>query len=492
MALIDADFPSSSHGIYGTDQTKMLDGKWAQNVNSACFIVNDPDPIVGSSGYVLGTQSSSSGAYMRKVLPSTYTTLGVASRLWMKSIPSNLSLNPRIVTWATAANVALATVFVNTSGQIVVCTGGSTGGTVLAQSTGPVVTANAWWHIECKYVIDAVNGSVEVRVNGVTQVLATGLNTGTTPIGQIYIGSYTSGQGIQVVYYYKDLVIWDNSGTTDNDFFGSVTVFYRKVTGTITIGGWTLSAGSTAANLIDGPRPSNVLTATANLTPDGTNNIRIDNTYYRPVTGSVDAGTPAGTSTNPWLFALGVDAATSLANLFNAINASGTPGTTYSTALTAHPTVSAVGYDATRVLVQSDDGQTTTYSCTETMASASWASSTMNSIVPQDLAFIAADSTPPAACEFDLEDLPSDITSVRGIIPVIRGAKVDGGDGNIQLSLSPNGTNYTSGPDTPLTTAFTFWPNNTSPFVSMLDPATSSPWTPSAFNGARLKINRTL
>lgn len=491
MALIDADFPSGSHGIYGTDVEKMLDGKWADNGGSGISLIADPDPNIGSAGYVLDANSIGTPV-IRKVLPSTYTTLGVARRIHMSQIPPSLNNCPIITTFKTAANSGILSIFCDTSGRIFACSGATTAGTVYGTTDGPVLTANAWAHVETKVTISASVGTIEVRVNGVTKLNLSGLNLGSTAIGQLEFGHYGNGVGSGNHTRLKDLVIWDDSGDTDNDFFGSVSVFYRKVTGTITIGGWTLSAGTTAVNLIDGPRPSNVFTASAQLDADGTENIRLGDVYYRPTAGSVDTGTPAGTSANPWLFALGADAAGSIQNFFNAINATGTPGTTYSTSLVAHPLISAVGYDATRVLVQSDDGETTTYSCTETMANAAWASSTMNSIVPQDLAFIAADSTPPAAAEFDLEDLPDDITSVRGIIPVVRGAKVDGGDGNLQVSLSPDGTNYDDGPDTPLTSAMTFWPNNTDPFVSMKNPATDAPWTPAEFNAARLKLNRTL
>ncbi len=69
--------------------------------------------------------------------------------------------------------------------------------------------------------------------------------------------------------------------------------------------------------------------------------VRIDNTYYRWTNASVDAGTPAGTAGNPWLVALGISNATALNNLFDAINAEGVPGTTYSTALVEHTTVFA-------------------------------------------------------------------------------------------------------------------------------------------------------
>lgn len=67
----------------------------------------------------------------------------------------------------------------------------------------------------------------------------------------------------------------------------------------------------------------------------------IDGVYYAWTNASVDAGTPAGTIGSPWLVELGASASASLSNLYYAVNAGGGAGTTYSTALTAHPTVAA-------------------------------------------------------------------------------------------------------------------------------------------------------
>lgn len=67
--------------------------------------------------------------------------------------------------------------------------------------------------------------------------------------------------------------------------------------------------------------------------------VRIDAMYYRFTSGSVDAGTPAGTNANPWLIALGGTSTEAIANLSAAINNTGTAGTQYSTALTSNPVV---------------------------------------------------------------------------------------------------------------------------------------------------------
>jgi hypothetical protein len=88
---------------------------------------------------------------------------------------------------------------------------------------------------------------------------------------------------------------------------------------------------------------------------------------------------------------------------------------------------------------------------------------------------------------FEMENLPPDITSVRALISVTRHRKIDGGDGNVQTALSPNGTNWDNGADRPITTAFQYDFD-----VSEVSPVTSSPWTPVEVDSLKLRINRTL
>jgi len=87
-------------------------------------------------------------------------------------------------------------------------------------------------------------------------------------------------------------------------------------------------------------------------TPANNNTVQTGAVYYKFTNASVDAGAPAGTLANPWLVALGGDAAISWDNFGSAIGADGDPGTQYSTALTANPSVTAYAVTATQVSVR--------------------------------------------------------------------------------------------------------------------------------------------
>lgn len=80
--------------------------------------------------------------------------------------------------------------------------------------------------------------------------------------------------------------------------------------------------------------------------------VRLDTYYYKYTTGSVDAGTPDGSSANPWLVNLGSSSLDAFTNLANAINASGIGGTDYTSAILNNPTIRSIGYTSTEMPIQ--------------------------------------------------------------------------------------------------------------------------------------------
>lgn len=107
--------------------------------------------------------------------------------------------------------------------------------------------------------------------------------------------------------------------------------------------------------------------------------ISVNGVYYKWTTGSVDSGTPAGTAGSPWLVALGSGNATAMTNMNAAVNATGTAGTDYSTALIANTTVQATNFNSTDFFVQAIDAGIVgnSYALTETGANLAWTGATM-------------------------------------------------------------------------------------------------------------------
>lgn len=109
-------------------------------------------------------------------------------------------------------------------------------------------------------------------------------------------------------------------------------------------------------------------------TPANNDVVRIGDVYYQFTNGSVNTGTPAGTSGSPWLVALGIAPVDAFTNLHNAINVDGVAGVDYSTATTAHPLVTAFTYTATEMAIRSLEVGAASNSIvtTETGAALSW------------------------------------------------------------------------------------------------------------------------
>lgn len=122
-----------------------------------------------------------------------------------------------------------------------------------------------------------------------------------------------------------------------------------------------------------------VLTASGAISD--TEQVRIADVYYQFTAGSVDAGTPDGTSSNPWLVALGGSTGATITNLFNAVNDTGAAGTDYSTALLENPDATAFNatsdqlYARARLPGAAGDGIVTT----ETGANLAWGAGTFQS-----------------------------------------------------------------------------------------------------------------
>jgi hypothetical protein len=165
-------------------------------------------------------------------------------------------------------------------------------------------------------------------------------------------------------------------GTISNDVLGGVSMAATGAIGTtpsylfIADGGvlWVYTENGSAVG---------TLTASGSIANNDT--IVIDGVYYKWTNASVDAGTPAGTNANPWLVALGGSAAVSLSNMYYAINAGGTAGTTYSTALTVHPTVSSNAQSGNDLYVVAREAGTAgnAIATTETGANIAWGAATL-------------------------------------------------------------------------------------------------------------------
>jgi hypothetical protein len=244
MSLIFFD----NFSIYGGDTGKLADGIYAAVAIDG--IVTDPD--ITATGQVIKMGIFEAAPYvLRYVLPGGNSDkVGIALRLWLASVPANFAEIPEIMHWNNSLNNTIASLSVNTVGGLTFSLGGKEG-TVLGESSGPVLTANAWNHIEA--YIDS-SGNAEARVNGATVATVTG--AAFEAIAQVqHVGQGTNFSGLK--WYIKDLIYWDDSGSQNNNFLGSCQVLDLTPMSDDVFSGWTLSAGSTAWTILDDAPPDN-------------------------------------------------------------------------------------------------------------------------------------------------------------------------------------------------------------------------------------------
>lgn len=151
-------------------------------------------------------------------------------------------------------------------------------------------------------------------------------------------------------------------------------------------------------------------------------------------------------------------------------------------------------YDGLGTQNNSQCGPVTVYSLRPNSdVSSGWTRSTgatdyglLDESTPDDADYISAPDTLPAASIMGLEDLPSDVVAVRGLMVFARMRKTDGGDGKVQMSMISSGV-AGAGTDRAISTAFTYYYD-----ISEVDPNTTALWTRLGVNAAQVKINRTL
>lgn len=356
MAIQWSDFPSGQPGIYGTSTSNMQDGTPWVNVNPLSAIVADPDSANFPNGLVLrhGAGANGPGDATRLALTTPDAEVGVEFRYYSSTISSDTR---SFITLNSPSNTVTYNLRILANGSIKLYRDN----TEIADSVSPIIFAASWTHIGFK--ANVVTGEVEVRKNG-TAIAALTLTDGAPPGGTIGIVGFperSPGGGSFANMYSKDIVVWNSLGTEINDFQGTVAVYDLYPDGDQSLGGWTLSSGTTGYTLVD---------------------------------------------------------------------------------------------------------ETT----------------------PNDTDYVYSTVPPTSPIEFSFTNLPADITSVRAITMIMRAFNSDSGDGEIEMTASPDGgTSNDVGVQHFLTVTPTyFWDHST------LSPATAAAWTPTEVNSLTVSYDRTL
>lgn len=245
MAIEHAD----SFDVYGTDNTLLTDGVYANAVfGFGGGLITDPDG--------LSTQRCLyfNGGELRYPLLTPTDVIGVCRRVWCPALPGDPGAEPILFYWVDIDNQLIASVKVQTNGAIKFeIVDGPTFSTNV-----PVITAEAWWHIECKIAVSTVNaGTFELRVEGQTVIDEDTLDFNRATIYQVCMGGETSFIGNTGQSMAKDYVIWNDLGTDNTDFLGPVRVINLTPNADDDLGGWTPNTGTQGYPILDNNPPLN-------------------------------------------------------------------------------------------------------------------------------------------------------------------------------------------------------------------------------------------
>lgn len=136
-----------------------------------------------------------------------------------------------------------------------------------------------------------------------------------------------------------------------------------------------------------------------------------------------------------------------------------------------------------RVMLETPVADTTQADFTKSVGTDGF--SLINEVTPDDAGFVQA-SAPGQKSDFELTDVPPEITLIAGIFVHTRASKSDAGPAQLKSSIVSAGIPG-GGQSRPMTTNASYWSD-----AVEKDPATNQRWTRAAVNAARVRYERTV
>jgi hypothetical protein len=260
---------------YGLDETKLLDGVYAQADTNTVSLSTTRASTGTTSVYFNGADGVAEVNGLRKVLPTAIDKMGAAGRFYFPDLPDNNNCCAIFDFLTSAPQQSQLTCVLDSNGCFRFYQGGKvfpySDGTLVAQSD-PLINAASWNHIEVQVYIHDTSGWVRVAVNGVHRFQATTLDTAfnTDKIVSVMQHQRTGGDNdfyMDDIYYYDftgdSAVETDWCPTTDGSgiatsYMGEYDVVYLPVNGDTSEADFLKSTGTDGYALIDETTPDDV------------------------------------------------------------------------------------------------------------------------------------------------------------------------------------------------------------------------------------------
>lgn len=258
---------------YGDDEAKMLNGSssqaWAEVASN--FTLSTDNPRTGSHSLRMVDQTG--GGFCRRVFGNTLNEVFFGYSIFCTGLPpteptpDGTTTGVILASFRDQANNRQVEVTLGTDGALVAYVWGPAfegyNGDLLGRSD-PIIGAGAYQHLEFYLKVGSADGALEIRVDEVTQLNLTGIDTrgefGTgDESSQVAFGTNASLSLMGVSpYYFADMYVNDtvNDGSGCHTFVGDCKAGGLNLNGNTATAGFDLSSGASGYELLD-ERPPN-------------------------------------------------------------------------------------------------------------------------------------------------------------------------------------------------------------------------------------------
>lgn len=153
-----------------------------------------------------------------KNLSSTYTTLISGLALYIGEFVIGL---PHVVLTLSQGSARLVTFGVTSAGEIA-CWNSSSN--IIGRTKPGLIAQATWAYIEVKVVSGTSTGAIEIRVNGVSELILTNVNTSVSSFTSVGFAGISNTVIMGSTSRIDDLYVIDTSGGVNNDFLGDCRV----------------------------------------------------------------------------------------------------------------------------------------------------------------------------------------------------------------------------------------------------------------------------
>lgn len=255
---------------YGASETHMVEGvggaaAWSEVTGSGVSL-STANPATGAYNMRM-VATSSFAQKMRRALGQSKQVSGIGYRLSLADLPDTEEAAPdtsggiymSLIEFRDVSNDEQIRINLGTEGSVRALRGS----TALGRSD-PCIAAGGYHHFECKASIHNSTGYVEVRVNEVTVLNLTGIdtqNTANAENSQFRFGMYPVVTAtVSTTQDTDDIFAWDDDASdaenTVVDFVGDKGCYYLPVNADTAEADWLKSSGVTGYELIDETTPN--------------------------------------------------------------------------------------------------------------------------------------------------------------------------------------------------------------------------------------------